>query len=74
MLTVTAWIVDVFKSEFDYQEGNVAWTEIYENEEDAYESIEQMSKRYLFYHFEMYEDEVDLWEDDIFFDKGECAV
>ena len=67
MRTVKAWIVDVYRTPWDWDDGDIAWTEIYEYEENA-RSAARLVERELspLAHAEVYEDEVDIWDDDIF--------
>lgn len=63
MTTIKAWIVDVYRSVWDFQDGDVAWTEVYETEEEALCAAKAVHREYLFYHTEVYEDEVDCFEE-----------
>lgn len=74
MRTVKAWIVDVYRNVYDYQDGpDIAWTEIYETEEEALAAVETHKREYLFHYYDIYEDEVDVWDDDIFEKEDEDA-
>lgn len=70
MRTVKAWIVDVFRTPWDWDDGDVAWTEIYETEEEARSAAKAVERELIIGHAEVYEDEVDIWEDEDFFEKG----
>lgn len=70
MRTVKAWIVDVFRTPWDWDDGDLAWTEIYETEEEARSAAKAVERDLIIGHAEVYEDEVDIWEDEDFFEKG----
>ena len=70
MRTVKAWIVDVFRTPWDWDDGDVAWTEVYETEEEALSAAKAVEGALIIGHAEVYEDEVDIWEDEDFFEKG----
>lgn len=66
MRTVTAWIVDVFRDADALKDGDVAWTEIYEDEENARSAARLIERAMPFHVTEVYEDECDLWDDDVY--------
>jgi len=65
MQTVKMWIVDVFRTPWDWDDGDVAWTEIYEEEEEARSAARLIERESPLIHAEVYEDEVDLFEEAI---------
>lgn len=72
MRTVKAWIVDVYRTPWDWDDGDVAWTEIYETKEEALSAAAELDLSPLG-HAEVYEDEVDIWDDDIFKEEDSDA-
>ena len=74
MRTVKAWIVDVYKTPWDWDDGDVAWTEIYETEEEARSAAKAVERELSpLAHAEVYEDDVDLWDSDIYEKEEEHA-
>ena len=65
MQTVKMWIVDVFRTPWDWDDGDVAWTEIYEEEEEARSAARLIERANPYSHAEVYEDDVDLFEEAI---------
>lgn len=71
MRTVKAWIVDVFRTPWNWDDGDLAWTEVYETEEEARSAAKAVERELSpLAHAEVYEDDVDIWEDEDFFEKG----
>jgi len=64
MRTVKAWIVDIYRDSNAAIWRDVAWTEIYEKEEDARSAARLIERAMPFHVTEVYEDECDLYEEE----------